>query len=75
LLFDGDWPGRTVPVLRLVLRAFALSKQAETSRSPATAGSRITRILKILIVPLKDSVVTSGLASRVLTWRAIVRLT
>ena len=65
----------TAPVARLVLRAFALSKQAETSRSPGTVGSRITFIAKILIVPWKDSVVTSGLASTPRTWSSIVRLT
>ena len=60
---------------RLVLTACALSKQAETSRSPGTVGSRITFMSKILIVPLKDSVVTSGLASKALTWSSIVWLT
>ena len=62
-------------MLRLVLTAWALSKQAETSTSALTSGSRITDMAKILIVPSNDSVVTSGLDSTPLSWSSIVWLT
>src|ERR1700678_3340753 len=50
----------TLPVVALVFDAPALSKQADTSRSPLTSGSGITLMSKYLTVPVNDSVGTSA---------------
>lgn len=59
-------------MLRLVFTAWALSKQADTSRFAGMDGSRITFMPKILIVPRNDSVVTPAPESTALTCASIV---